>query len=244
MEQCIALRAARATEEATFISKWLLWVTAGSLLASTSALIALYFTYRQGQYALRVAGTANRISDRNGQAQARAYVVLQSVEGNLSIESHERVRLSVKLLFHNSGLSPALRLKTLSVVSLAVHKGDESVQGVTAGEEFDLSESHWQQDIGAGQSWSPIGTSWILPKGAEIYSLICHNEAFNAVIVKTLFQYEDVFGVFHKETACFQGHIAHVDPGGTYTMLERGPDDVYDQQASRRAPKTDSDTPA
>ena len=230
-DECIALRAARATEEATFISKWLLWITAGSFLASTSALIALFSTYRQGQVALRVAAEANRISDRNGQAQARAYVVLQSVNGKLSIESHERVRLSIELLFHNSGLSPALRLKNLSVINLQVHSSDGSTEEVTAGEEFDLSESHWQHDVGAGQSWSPIATSWILPNGAAIYKLICQDETFIAATVKTVFQYEDVFGVFHKETACFQGRIERVDPNGPYTRLDRGPDDSLDQHA-------------
>jgi hypothetical protein len=244
LDQCISLRAASATEEATLVSKWLLWIAAGSFLASTSALIALYFTFRQGQLALGVAAEANRISDRNAQAQARAYVVLQSVAGNLSIRSHERIWLSAELVFHNSGLSPALRLKTISVASLHVHDRDGSADGVTVGEQFDLSESHWQQDIAAGQSWTPVGTNWILPNEGKLYDMIIRDGALNAVTVKTIFQYEDVFGRLYKETACFQGCIERVDPGGPYLMLERGPDDIFDKHAPRQTHGVESDTPA
>ncbi|GLO70050.1 hypothetical protein MACH17_15670 [Phaeobacter inhibens] len=242
LDQCISLRATIATEEATSISKWLLWIAAGSFVASTSALMALFFTYRQGQFALKFAREANQISDRNAQAQARAYLVLQSVGGKVFIEFHNRVRLSICLNFHNSGLSPALRVKTLSIASLHVADGNGASVEVVAGEEFDLSDSHWQQDIGAGQSWEPIATSWILANGVEIHDLICKGGAYNAVTVKTSFQYEDVFGMLHKETACFQGIINHGGPDDPYTVLERGPDDIFDRHASRRVQESGSNT--
>lgn len=117
---CVALRSAVATEGATSVAQWALWVSFGSLVASTSALIGLIIAFTQGQRTIALATDSNRIALENGQTQARAYVVVQSVECQLS----EHGQLTTRVKFQNSGLSPARRLRWLYNAHLVVVCGE------------------------------------------------------------------------------------------------------------------------
>ena len=115
MADCIALRSAVATEQATLTAQWSLLIAVGSLCASSAALLGLISAFKQGQRTIGIATDANRIAMEYGRAQARAYVVVQSVEAKLS----ELGDLTAKVTFQNSGASPARRLASRTVPRLS-----------------------------------------------------------------------------------------------------------------------------
>lgn len=225
---CIALRSAVAAEAATSISRWALWLSFGTLLASTMALIGLIIAFRQGQRTIALATDANRIAMENGQAQARAYVVVQAVECKLGADG----RLTTRVKFQNSGLSPARRLRWLYNARLAVEHGEARRQTVTIGDEPDLEKSHWRQDIPSGKTWTSSPLSLRRIDDAALAAPI-EKAVFIAVTVKIVADYQDVFGIVHRENACFQGRLNVGQDERDYAALERANDLVFDEPASK-----------
>lgn len=225
---CIALRSAVATEEAGSIARWALWVSFGALVATAGALIGLIIAFTQGQRNIALAMDANRIATENGQAQARAYVVVQSVECQLNEHGH----LMTRVRFQNSGLSPARRLRWLYNARLVTIAGDNQQLSLTLSEEPDLDRSHWRQDIPSGASWTsnPLGLG--RHDDAEVSDSINQAE-FIAVTVKVVADYQDVFGTTHRENACFQGRVDIAPADAPYAELKRAHDGAFDEQAER-----------
>lgn len=227
---CIALRSAVATEEATSVARWALWVSFGSLVATAVALIGLIIAFTQGQRNIALAMDANRIAMENGQAQARAYVVVQSVECQLNEHGH----LTTKVKFQNSGLSPARRLRWLYNAHLVAIDGENQRRSLTLSDEPDLDRSHWRQDIPSGGSWMSIPLALRQRNDPEVSDLV-YQAVFIAVTVKVVADYQDVFGTTHREIACFQGRVDPAPADAPYTELERAHDGVFDEQAERIA---------
>lgn len=224
---CLALRSTVATEEATSISRWSLWVSFGSLLASAGALGGLIFAFLQGQRTIILAAQANQIASENNRAQARAYVVVQSVECNLD----KRGRLTTIAKFQNSGLSPARRLRWHYNARLDIDANDHERQSLTLGTEPDLDKSHWRRDIASAQDWLSTPTSLTTPTESDVD--VIKRAEFIAVTVKIVADYQDVFGTTHKETACFQGRLEAASTDSNYTELDRALDSIFDDQAER-----------
>lgn len=225
ISDCVALRSAVATEEAALVARWALWVSFGSLVATAGALIGLIIAFTQGQRNIALAMDANRIAMENGQAQARAYVVVQSVECQLN----EHGRLTTRVKFQNSGLSPARRLRWLYNANLVTIAGDNQQRSLTLGDEPDLDRSHWRQDIPSGGSWTSIPLALRQRNDPEISDLI--EAVFIAVTVKVVADYQDVFGTTHREIACFQGRLDLAPADAPYIELERAHDAAFDEEA-------------
>jgi hypothetical protein len=227
---CIALRSAVATEAATSIARWTLWLSAGSLVVSAFAVVGLLSAYRQGQHTIAVATDANRIAMENGQAQARAYIVVQSVECRLTPQG----QLTTRVTFQNSGLSPARRLRWLYNAHLFVALGENEERSLTLGDEPDLMRSHWRQDIASGECWLSTPLALRRPTDPDLGAQL-EQAVFLAATVKVEAAYEDVFGIMHRETACFQGRVHVGAADDPYNILERAHDEVFDQHARRIA---------
>jgi len=227
---CIALRSAVATEGATSIARWALWVSFGSLVASTFALIGLIIAFTQGQRTIALAIDSNRIAMENGQTQVRAYVVIQSVECQLS----ERGQLTTKVKFQNSGLSPARRLRWLYNAQLVIVGVENDQRSLTLSEEPDLEKSHWQQDIPSAATWTSVPLALRQLNDPEVNALI-NQAVFIAVTVKVVADYQDVFGITHREIACFQGRVNPAPAEAHCAELERADEGAFDEQAKRRA---------
>jgi hypothetical protein len=225
---CIALRSAVATEEATSVARWALWVSFGSLVATAGALVGLIIAFAQGQRNIALATDANRIAMENSQTQARAYVVVQSVECQLN----ENGQLTARVKFQNSGLSPARGLRWLFNASLVAAYGDNQQRSLRLSDEPNLDSSHWRQDIPSAESWT--STPLALRQHPEVGDLI-NQAVFIAVTVKILADYQDVFGTTHREIACFQGRVNPAPADAAYHKLERAHDRVFDEQAERIA---------
>lgn len=230
IEQCSALRSAIAAEDTALIAKWMLWVTTAALLASNLALLALFLTYKQGQRALRVAQDANTVSERNGHAQARAYLVLEEVSARLQPHTNKvgSAFLLYEPVFFNSGMSPALRVRHSCQAKLLLVFGEDSRETVVVGADFDPSLSHWQKDVPAGQS-RPDREGLELPKSDTDYQSLFELAQFIAVTIRLKFEYLDVFGHQHCEVACFQGRIKSVSSSQPLNKLNRGPDDAFEK---------------
>lgn len=203
---CLALRSVEAAEASVRISGLALWVSFGSWMSSAAALIGLYMAYVQGQRTLRLANEANRISLESSQAQARAYVVIQSVECRLN----EKGGFSVKTSFQNSGQTPARQVRWSYKAHLDLVLDSEDVLRVVASDDFALEKTHWRQDIASMETWVTTPTS-CLPFPVETTAKLS-DAKFIAVTVTIQFDYLDVFGVTHLETGRFQG-AAHVSEG-------------------------------
>lgn len=225
---CIALRSAVANEGATSAARWALWLAFGSLIAGTFALIGLMVAYSEGRRTITLATEANRIAMENGQAQARAYVVVQSVECRL--DEHGQIAARVK--FRNSGLSPARRLRWLYNAHLTVVEREDKQRELTLGDEPDLEKSHWRQDIPSADSWKSGALALRRVSDPEIIASI-KQAVFLAVTVKVVADYQDVFGTTHREIACFQGRAVLGTSEKNYSELERAHDGVFDQQTKR-----------
>lgn len=228
MADCIALRSAVATEGATSIARWGLWLSFGSVVASSVALIGLIIAFRQGQRTIAIATDANRIAMENGQTQARAYVVVQSVEARLS----EHGYLTTRVKFQNSGLSPARRLRWLYNAHLVAVCGENEQRSLTLSDEPDLDKSHWRQDIPSAASWTSVPLALRQPNDPEVSNLI-NQAVFTVVTVKIVADYQDVFGTTHREIACFQGRVDPAPADAPYAELERVHDCVFDEQTER-----------
>jgi hypothetical protein len=228
ISDCIALRSAVAAEEGISIARWSLWLTFGSLVASSFALIGLIFAFLQGQRTVALAAAANRIATENSRVQARAYVVVQSVECQLG----EHGQLKTRVKFQNSGLSPARRLRWLYNAHLAVTYAEGEGRGLVLGTEPELEKSHWRQDIPSAEAWTSASLALRHGNDAEVAALL-EGAVFIAVTVKVVADYEDVFGTSHREVACFQGRLARA--AGRYNELERAQDDVFDEKIEGNA---------
>lgn len=226
--ECIALRSTVAAEAATSISRWGLWVSFGSLVASSGALIGLIIAFRQGNRTIMLATEANRIAIESGQTQARAYVVVQSVECRLD----ERGQLTTRVKFQNSGLSPARRLRWQYSANLHIVIDKDNQRRLMLGEEPDLDKTHWQQDIPSAETWTSGPTGLLRPENPEVRALL-HQAEFIAATIKIVTDYQDVFGTTHREVACFQGRADPARNDAPYSELDRGPDDVFDEQVKQ-----------
>lgn len=225
---CIALRSAVAAEEAASVARWALWVSFGSLVATAGALIGLISAFTQGQRNIALATDANRIAMENGQAQARAYVVVQSVECQLNKQGH----LTSRVKFQNSGLSPARRLRWLYNARLVAVDGKNQERSLMLSGEPDLDRSHWRQDIPSGGTWMSTPLALRQRNDPEISDFMNH-AVFIALAVKVVADYQDVFGATHREIACFQGRVDLASADTHFAELERAHDGVFDQQAER-----------
>jgi hypothetical protein len=188
-------------------------------------MVGLIIAFRQGQRNITLATDANRIAVENGQTQARAYVVVHSVECQLS----EHGQLTTRVTFQNSGLSPARRLRWLYNAHLMIY-GENERRSLTLGDEPDLEKSHWRQDIPSGQTWTSVPLALRQQNDLEVSAEISH-AAFFAVTVKIVADYQDVFGITHLEIACFQGRVVPAPADRPYADLERAHDGVFDEQA-------------
>src|SRR3989344_473327 len=221
---CIALRSAVATEGAVMTARLGLWISFGSLVASSAAFFGLIIAFQQGQRAMAIASAANLIAQESGQAQARAYVVIQSVDCALS----ETGRLTTRPTFQNSGLSPARQLRWLYAARLDLTKAGNEQRSFMLGLEPDLDTSHWRQDIPSSISWTANPLSLRDQNDPEIAHWIAE-AVFIAVTVKVVTDYQDVFGLKHREIACFQGRGKSSAAGDAFVPLQRAPDEVFEQ---------------
>ncbi|TCS67191.1 hypothetical protein EDD52_101286 [Primorskyibacter sedentarius] len=221
--ECAALRSAVATEQATWISQWALWVSFGTLVAGIGALGGLITAYSHGRRTIKLALDANRISMQNNQSQARAYVVVQAVECRLDGQG----RLSTRVQFQNSGLTPARQLRWLHGADLNIVSKESEQISFRVGDEPDPDNSHWRRDIPSAETWTTTPVGLPEPDYPEISSLIAE-AVFIAATVKIVADYEDVFGVSHRETACFQGRVVFEVHNSDYCELERAHDGVFE----------------
>lgn len=224
--ECSALRSAVATESATVIATWSLWLSCGSFLVGAGALIGLIVAFVHGQRTIAAATDANRIAIENGQAQARAYVVIQSVEAQLDEDGH----LVARVNFQNSGLSPARCLRWLynARLDLVMDTNDRHVE--TLGAEPDLDGSNWQQDIPSGQLWTSLPLR-LRDSHKPNFRTLIEDAQFIAANLRIVFDYQDVFGVSHLESANFQGRLTFDPHHPRYDQLHRGADLILNPPA-------------
>ncbi|TNB46834.1 hypothetical protein FF124_14850 [Martelella lutilitoris] len=218
---CIALRSTIATERAAVSAERALWVSFGSMLVGVASIFGLLFVWLQGRGAIELAAEANRITLENGQAQARAYVVIQSVECQLNQQGH----LVTRVGFHNSGLSPARGVRWLFQAKLNIVPEGQEPLCLEMGAEPNLEKSHWRQDISAGVSWVSRPHGLLVSEKSDVIDTI-NDAVFIAATIKIMADYADVFGVRHDEVACFQGRIALADQ--PYSNLDRAHDSACD----------------
>ncbi len=102
---CAQWRAAIAAEKAADAAAFSNTLSIIGAVLSAVGLGALLVTIRQGRRALRRAAKANRIAQRIGEAQTRAYLTISNVEG-----FHSRNGISIEITVQNSGQSPALEV--------------------------------------------------------------------------------------------------------------------------------------
>lgn len=228
MADCIALRSAVATEQATLTAQWSLLIAVGSLCASSAALLGLISAFKQGQRTIGIATDANRIAMEYGRAQARAYVVVQSVEAKLS----ELGDLTAKVTFQNSGASPARRLRWLYNAHIVAVYGDNTQRGMMLGDEPDLERSHWRQDIPSADSWtsSPLGL-----RSQDGVAALLEKATFIAITIKVVADFQDVFGETHREIACFEGRVNPSERDASYTALHSAHDNALDDKTESPA---------
>jgi hypothetical protein len=220
---CIALRSTVATEGATLIARWGIWISLGSLIASSGAIIGLIVAFMQGQRGIALATEANKIAVETAQTQARAYVVVEKVECKLDDDG----QFVTKVTFQNSGQSPARRLRWLYNAHLVIIDANDERRTFTIAEEPHLERSHWRQDVPAGQSWTshPLGL-----RGDKLPEIVdaLDQAAFVAATVKVVADYQDVFGATHHEIACFQERVNPSPQGDPFTVMIHAHDDALE----------------
>ena len=163
-----------------------------------------------------------------GRAQARAYVVVQSVEAKLS----ELGDLTAKVTFQNSGASPARRLRWLYNAHIVAVYGDNTQRGMMLGDEPDLERSHWRQDIPSADSWtsSPLGL-----RSQDGVAALLEKATFIAITIKVVADFQDVFGETHREIACFEGRVNPSERDASYTALHSAHDNALDDKTESPA---------
>lgn len=218
---CIALRSTVATEGATQVARWGIWISVGSLVASGGALIGLIFAFLQGQRGIALAIEANAIAADIGKAQARAFVVVHRVECKLNAAG----QIVTKATFHNSGQSPARRLRWLYNAALVTIHDDEQ-HCFVLGDEPDLERSHWRHDVPAAASFTSLPLAVGVRQDSQIAEAL-EKALMIPLTVKIVADYEDVFGEKHQEVACFQGSVSLSGSVGVYTDLDHAPDDSF-----------------
>lgn len=225
---CIALRSALATEASATRAFWGNIVSFGALVGSTAALFGLIVTFRQGQRAIGLASDANDIARDIGRAQARAYVVIPSLACRLTSAGS----LTAIVKIHNSGASPARRLRWLYSAHVNAVSENGQNRSLVLGADRDLGRSHWRQDIGSAQTWTstPLGVTGT--SDAALASLV-DGAVLIALTAKVALTYEDVFGASHHEEASFQGLVEVGAADDPPTALQRAHDTAFDEIVSQ-----------
>lgn len=186
-------------------------------------LIGLALTLFYNGKALKVASSANELAREHGEAQVRAYLIIQDAACRLT----DNGQVTIQPRFSNSGQSPARQVRWLARAIIQWRDSDHHVRSAFSDKTMNLEQSVWRNEIAAHSSLQMTALAVNL---LDIPNRFPETAEPCPTTIEIFVDYEDVFGNHHVTKACFLGLLKIRERANLHTnLLERASDDAYEK---------------